>query len=77
MSRKPRIDWEAYREQLETLRYTEKKSLTEINRILQEKFGTSVTNARLSQVFSGWKTTEILKDVAEEAADSLERLANS
>lgn len=53
--RKPTIDWEAYREQLCSLRYEQKKSLTDINKILFEQLGRCVTNARLSQVFTGWK----------------------
>lgn len=53
--RKPTIDWEAYREQLCSLRYEQKKSLTDINKILYEQLGRCVTNARLSQVFTGWK----------------------
>ena len=53
--RKPRIDWELYKEQLCELRYNEKKSLTEVNKIIFDKFGVSFSNARLSQVFSSWK----------------------
>ena len=59
--RKPKIDWELYREQLCELRYNEKKSLTEINKIVFDKFQVSYSNARISQVFSSWKkqaTTE-------------------
>lgn len=54
--RTPTIPWEEYKEQLLQLKYTEKKSLTEINKILFEKLGKCVTNARLSQVYTGWKT---------------------
>ena len=53
--RKPKIDWELYREQLCELRYNEKKSLTEINKIVFDKFQVSYSNARISQVFSSWK----------------------
>ena len=53
--RKPKIDWELYREQLCELRYNEKKSLTEINAIIFSKFQVSYSNARISQVFSSWK----------------------
>ena len=52
--RKPKIDWELYREQLCELRYNEKKSLTEINAIIFSKFQVSYSNARISQVFSKW-----------------------
>jgi hypothetical protein len=40
------------------LKHKEKKSLTQINEILYEKLGIKYTNARLSQVFTGWKTPE-------------------
>ena len=53
--RKPKIDWELYREQLCELRYNEKKSLTEINKIVFDKFQVNYSNARISQVFSSWK----------------------
>ena len=53
--RKPKIDWELYREQLCELRYNEKKSLTEINKIIFDKFQVNYSNARISQVFSSWK----------------------
>ena len=53
--RKPKIDWELYSEQLCELRYNEKKSLTEINKIVFDKFQVSYSNARISQVFSSWK----------------------
>ena len=53
--RKSKIDWELYREQLCELRYNEKKSLTEINKIIFDKFQVNYSNARISQVFSSWK----------------------
>ena len=56
--RTPSIPWEVYREQLIQLKYVEKKSLSEINKILFEKLGKSVTNARLSQVFTAWRDEE-------------------
>lgn len=58
MMRTPRFDWEAHKEQLLELKYQQKKSLTEICRLLYEKAGVSYTAARLSQVFSQWKKTE-------------------
>lgn len=53
MARTPRIDWEAYKEQLIELRKT--KTLSEIAAVLQEKVGTTVTPARLSQLFTQWR----------------------
>lgn len=63
MARKPKLDWEAYKDQLLQLR-AEKKSLTDINAILYEKTGVSVTNARLSQIFTQW-ARQYLADLAE------------
>lgn len=57
MARKPRIDWELYKPQLLQLKQ-EGKSLTEINKTLFDRLGVCVTNARLSQVFSGWLRTK-------------------
>ncbi len=63
MSRRSRVDWEAYKEQLIELRYVQGKSLNEINQVLHEKLGVSFTAARISQVFSNWKK-EKQEDVA-------------
>lgn len=52
--RKPKIDWELYRPQIEQLR-KEGKSLNDVCRVLYEKLGVSVTAARVSQVLSQWK----------------------
>lgn len=52
--RKPKVDWELYKEQLLQLR-AEGKSLNDVCRVLHEKLGVSVTAARVSQVLSGWK----------------------
>ncbi len=54
--RTPTIDWELYKEQLQQLK-AEGKSLTDINKVLYEKLGKCVTNARLSQVFKKWRET--------------------
>lgn len=70
--RKPTIDWEAYREQLCSLRYEQKKSLTDINKILFEQLGRCVTNARLSQVFTGWKN-----EVTLTGKDSTQEIVNA
>ena len=59
--RKPRIDWELYRPQIETLR-AEGKSLTQVCAILYEKLGTTVTAARLSQVLKTWRPVEIKQE---------------
>jgi hypothetical protein len=48
------IDWGLYKEQLLEMKAAG-KSLTEINKILYEKLGKCVTNARLSQVFKRFK----------------------
>jgi hypothetical protein len=55
MARKAKLNWEVYREQLVELRYVQRKSLTDINKILFDKLGFCFTNARLSQIFSQWK----------------------
>lgn len=60
--RTPTINWEAYKARLLALRYEEGKSLTDINKILFEELGRSVTNARLSQVFKVWRN-EVIQDV--------------
>ena len=52
--RKPKIDWELYRPQIEELR-SQGKSLNQVCAILYEKLGTTVTAARLSQVLTKWK----------------------
>jgi hypothetical protein len=48
------IDWGLYKEQLLEMKAAG-KSLTEINKILYEKLGKCVTNARLSQVFKHYR----------------------
>lgn len=71
MARKPKLDWELYKEQLLQLK-SEGKSLTDIQKVLYEKTGVSITNARLSQIFTGWKN-----DIPGEAIDNTEvALAN-
>ena len=54
MARTSKIDWEAYKDQLITLK-EEGKSLTAINAVLNERLGISFTNARLSQKFKEWR----------------------
>lgn len=71
--RKPTIPWEAYKEQLLELKYKEKKSLTEINKILAEKLGKSVTNARLSQIYKQWKVAELQTEI-QQKLDVLDQL---
>ena len=53
--RTPKFDWEAHKDQLLELRYTQGKSLNEISKIVYEKTGIAYTAARVSQVFKGWK----------------------
>lgn len=53
--RTPKLDWEALKPLLYNLKYERKLSLTEINTYLHEQYGKHVTNARLSQIFTGWK----------------------
>ena len=57
--RTPKFDWEAHKDQLLELRYTQGKSLNEITKIVYEKTGIAYTAARVSQVFKGWKTTDV------------------
>lgn len=64
MARTPKINWEAYKDQLLVLRHGERKTLHAIAGILQEKFGTTVTTARLSQIFTGW-SKEFNQDLKE------------
>lgn len=70
--RKPKIDWELYKPQIEELR-SQGKSLNQVCAILYEKLGTTVTAARLSQVLSSWR----IKETSERVSESLERLANA
>ena len=55
--RTPKFDWEAHKDQLLELRYTQGKSLNEITKIVYEKTGIAYTAARVSQVFKGWKAS--------------------
>lgn len=57
MARTPKLDWELYKSQLLQLR-SEGKSLTDVQKVLFEKTGVSITNARLSQIFTAWKNID-------------------
>jgi len=56
--RTPKLDWTALKPLLENLKYGQGKSLTEISAYLSENYGKTVTAARLSQIFSGYKRQE-------------------
>lgn len=60
MARTSKIAWETYKEQLLALK-AEGKTLAQISAVLHEKLGTTVTAARLSQIFTGWKEQEDVK----------------
>ena len=64
--RTPKFDWEAHKDQLLELRYTQGKSLNEITKIVYEKTGIAYTAARVSQVFKGWKTIDVQPPNVEE-----------
>ena len=70
MARTSKIDWEAYKDQLITLK-EEGKSLTAINAVLHERLGISFTNARLSQKFKEWRGE---RNIAEEVIQGLEEI---
>ena len=64
--RTPKFDWEAHKDQLLHLKYSEKKSLNDIAKIIYEKTGIAYTAARVSQVFKSWKTTDVQPPIVEE-----------
>lgn len=54
--RTPKLNWEKLKAELLDLKYTQKKSLSDINAVLYEKYGKAVSNARLSQLYKQWAT---------------------
>jgi hypothetical protein len=56
--RKPKFDWPALRPMMENLKYGQNKSLSQIAVYLHENYGKTVTQARLSQIYTGWKNGE-------------------
>jgi hypothetical protein len=69
------IDWELYKEQLLQLR-AEGKSLTDVNKVLYEKLGKCVTNARLSQIFKQWRE-EKPTDAVTQAVEIMQKFDES
>lgn len=53
--RTPKLDWKALRPLMENLKYVQGKSLTEVSQYLFDNYGKTVTAARLSQIYSGWR----------------------
>jgi hypothetical protein len=53
--RKSKVDWEKLKEELVQWKYVEGKSLTDINKLVYEKYGFAYTNARYSQMFTQWR----------------------
>ena len=53
--RTPRLDWRALRPMLENLKYGQGKSLNDVSKYLYETYGTTVTAARLSQIYKSFK----------------------
>ena len=70
--RTPKFDWEAHKDQLLELKLVQKKSLTEINKTIFEKTGIKYTNARLSQVFSGWK-----RNIGQELVEAVQEMKDT